>query len=173
MRTLYEPVYQMEELLKNKLTELYKDYFWYIRQRAFQFFGDIETANDIVHDVFYKVITEVENGNSKVLNKNYCLRMATNLCIDKYRRKQIIKIDQSENIADYSGGSWDPETLITVKSILKKIPSSLREIAIYKFVDGLTLDEISLITNTPKRTVQRKIEKIKKKFGHIFNSGSL
>lgn len=154
----------MDENAEKKFCELYRNYYFYIYKRAFYFFYNQEISHDIAQEVFYKVVVALEKGNQEVLKIGYLTRLATNLCIDHLRRKGPVPLDPValDKLKSFNG-QGHADDVVHVHKLLRALPRSLREIAVYRLVDGFSLDEIVQITGIPKRTLQRKLDKLKKR----------
>lgn len=158
----------MEEEIRKKLCQFYKGYYFYAFKKAILFTRNEETAKELCQEVFLKVINEIEKGNTKVFDKNYLIRTTTNCCIDFYRKYKTKKEELFEQLDKYNDKDLDLESQIFFHELILKLPPYLTEIAIYHLIDGFTLDEIVSITGIPKRTLQRRIEEIKKILATFF-----
>ena len=153
----------MDENTKKRFCELYRKYYFYIYKRAFYFFYNQE--------VFYKVVVALEKGNREVLKIGYLTRLATNLCIDHLRKEGArppvsadpVVLDRAQAV----NGQSHANGVMRIRKFLRTLPRSLREIAVYRLFDGHGLDEIAEITGMAKRTLQRRLDKIKK---HLVSS---
>jgi RNA polymerase sigma-70 factor (ECF subfamily) len=153
----------MDPGAEKQFCELYRKYYFYIYKRAFYFFYNREISHDIAQEVFYKVVVALEKGNREVLKIGYLTRLATNLCIDHLRKKGPVPSEPGEldKLRSFDG-QGHAEDVVHVHRLLRSLPRSLREIAVYRLVDGFSLDEIVEITGIAKRTLQRKLAKLKK-----------
>ena len=145
------------------LQRAYEQYYYDVFKKAMIFFGDRATAEDLVQDVFHKVLLELRRGNQKVLGKYYMLRLAGNLFIDHYRRLSTRREDLTADLSLFNGvETGDADMRIQLGEIMSRLPDRLKEYAYLHYIEGLTFDEIVLATRTPKRTLQRRIKKIEK-----------
>jgi RNA polymerase sigma-70 factor (ECF subfamily) len=154
----------MDPGAERQFCELYRKYYFYIYKRAFYFFYNREISRDIAQEVFYKVVMALEKGNQEVLKIGYLTRLATNLCIDHLRKRSPVPSDPGEldKLSSFNGQGY-ADDVVHMHKLLRSLPRSLREIAVYRLVDGFSLDEIVKITGIPKRTLQRKLDKLKKR----------
>lgn len=152
----------MDPGAERQFCELYREYYFYIYKRAFYFFNNRETSHDIAQEVFYKVVVALEKGNQEVLKIGYLTRLATNLCIDHLRKKGPVPSDPGvlDKMKSFDG-QGHADDVVHIHMLLWSLPRSLREIAFYRLVDGFSLDEIVEITGIAKRTLQRKLDKLK------------
>lgn len=149
----------MDPDLREQFCELYRRYYFYAFKRTLAFVKSESTARDITDEVFFKVVLELERGNRNVLNTRYLARMTTNLCIDRLRRQQSnMTVEFNDELV--AGGWAGSEVTVDLRKLFESIPASLFEIAVYRLVDGYSLDEIAGLTGISKRTLQRKLGKL-------------
>jgi RNA polymerase sigma-70 factor (ECF subfamily) len=155
----------MNDETRKQFCDLYQNYHFYIFKRLQYFVGGQELARDLTQEVFYKVVVELEKGNREVLNIRYLTRLATNLCIDHLRKARFeVPVDTAWLNGTSAGDSpAQADRMLLVHQMLGRLSRANREIAIYRLVDGYGLDEISAITRIPKRSLQRRLDRIKKR----------
>jgi RNA polymerase sigma-70 factor (ECF subfamily) len=164
---VYPEVSTMDQGAERQFCELYRKYYFYIYKRAFYFFYNQELSHDIAQEVFYKVVVALEKGNREVLKIAYLTRLATNLCIDHLRKEGTRPpVTSDPAVLDKAGavnGQSQANGILQIHEVLQSLPGSLREIAVYRLLDGHGLNEIAEITGMPKRTLQRRLDQIKKR----------
>jgi RNA polymerase sigma-70 factor (ECF subfamily) len=168
---LYPEISTMDKGAERQFCELYRKYYFYIYKRAFYFFYNREISHDIAQEVFYKVVVALEKGNREVLKIAYLTRLATNLCIDRLRKEGARPPVSSDPAALDRASAVDGQShahgIMRIREVLRTLPRSLREIAAYRLLDGHGLGEIAEITGIPKRTLQRRLDKIKKHLSRL------
>ncbi len=145
-----------------------KEIFSYILRSV----HDHDTAEDILQDVFIKLLhysekKEVHGENIRAL----LYSIARSVTIDSARKAAKRKTETSDTsvIADIHESrrhdSWD-EIIDTVNSIIESMGEPERSIILFR-QNGLTYNEITSILKIPERTLKRKtrsiIENIRKK----------
>lgn len=145
-----------------------KEIFSYILRSV----HDHDTAEDILQDVFIKLLhysekKEVHGENIRAL----LYTIARSVTIDSARKAAKRKTETSDTsvIADIHESrrhdSWD-EIIDTVNSIIESMGEPERSIILFR-QNGLTYNEITSILKIPERTLKRKtrsiIENIRKK----------
>lgn len=133
---------------------------------AFYKLSDREKAKDIVQDTFVKM-WEYLSGNGEVQNMKALLyRIATNAIIDNYRKKKELSLDAlaeegfdpSDRQNTDSSIIDDSEMEIVIKAI-HSLEDDERSILLLRFIDGLSVKEISTITGQRENTVSVKIHR--------------
>lgn len=128
--------------------------------------NDHDTAKDIVHSAYANIL---ERGNNTVKNQQaYFLRSIRNMFIDKKRfdnRWLTIPEDEHNNALDISLNTLESTTIN--QDLLKKLWAQFnpleRELLYLWAIEGYTVDEISLLTDTARGTLLSRIHRIRKK----------
>ena len=143
----------------------------------FTFFrvSDKEKAIDIVQDVFFKYFKYLEDSMSKESgvefnHKAFLFKTTRNTIIDHYRKKQTQSLDDLlESGYEYSSDedishntSVDIDYQKVVKS-LKTLDQDSQELIYMRFIEGLSIGDISQVTGQKENTVSVKIHRILEK----------
>lgn len=132
--------------------------------------SDREVALDIMQDTFTKTWEYMVKGENIENIKAFLYRVAGNLVIDQYRKKTTDSLeDLQEEGFDPSFNDTDSwvEKLDGKKAIglLSKLSKDYNEALFLKYVEGLSISEISEVTGDGKNTVtvrlHRGIEKLR------------
>lgn len=137
--------------------------------------SDKEKAIDIVQDVFFKyfkyLTDSLKNKNEIIFNhKAFLFKTTRNTIIDHYRKKQTQSLDDLlESGYEYSSDedvshntSIDIDYKKLVKS-LKDLDLDSQELVYMRYVDNMSLNEISEITGQKENTLSVKIHRILEK----------
>lgn len=162
-----------------ELVELYKDKVYQI---TFRMVGNAEEAQDIAQETFLRVYYNLDSYNSSFKFSTWVYRIATNLSIDYLRRrKQAFSLDKAmegtdgmdlhDFLADPTQGP--EEVLLTgelqgqVQQAIKTLSPKYKSIMILRYLEDLSLSEISDIVKLPISTIKTRIhrgrEALKKK----------
>jgi RNA polymerase sigma-70 factor, ECF subfamily len=120
-----------------------------------------ELAKDFVQDVFTKLWQNRVNLNPKLSIKAYLFRMANNLLIDHYRKKQTQTVFQEDNFS-YEPSENPFETYDVeegVNKALSELPENLRTVFTMNRFDGLKYTEIAESLNVSIKTVESRMSK--------------
>jgi|SRR5450432_3504202 len=158
---------QMTESKSNTITSVVKDYsrrlFGFIRKRV----QNEEDAEDILQDVFYKLI-----GNTEPIEQisGWLFKVARNKIIDRNRKKQFGSTDSF--FADSEEGdaaewmemlfdeSSNPETIYlrnlfreTLKEALDELPEEQKQAFILNEIEGISFKDMSTTLDIPVNTL--------------------
>lgn len=137
--------------------------------------SDKEKAIDIVQDVYFKYFKYLE-GSLEVEHeisfnhKAFLFKTTRNTIIDHYRKKQTQSLDDLlEAGYEYSSDediSHNTSVEIDYKEVLKSIKGldlESQELIYMRFIEGLSLTDISDITGQKENTISVKIHRILEK----------
>ncbi len=136
--------------------------FFKVRNRA--------TSEDLVQDTFVKTWGYLAKGGKIELMKAFLYHVLNHLIIDEYRKHKITSLDtlvdkgfepaveQEENLFNVLDGK-------TLVILIKQLPVKYIRVMQMRYIQNLTLKEMSLITGQSKNTiavqVHRGLEKLK------------
>lgn len=137
--------------------------------------SDKEKAIDIVQDVFFKyfkyLTDSIEDEKEIDFNhKAFLFKTTRNTIIDHYRKKQTQSLDDLlDNGYEYSSDediSHDTGVEIDYKQVVKSLKDldlNSQELVYMRFIEGLSLADISEVTGQKENTISVKIHRILEK----------
>jgi len=144
-----------------KLRAFYDRYGRVVLGRARVLLGDHDAAKDALQEVFLRVITAEAHILDEASPTAWLHRVTTNLCLnrlrDERRRKELLEERDRTRAADSSASVDDPEARAIVLQILSSVTPEMQEIAVYRFVDEMTHDEIADLVGVSPRTVGNRL----------------
>ncbi|MBB6447881.1 RNA polymerase sigma factor SigW [Bacillus benzoevorans] len=166
-----------------EVVELYKDKVF---QLSFRMLGNRHEAEDIAQEAFIRAYVNIQSYNLNLKFSTWLYRIATNLCIDRIRKKKPdyyldAEVAGTEGLTMYSHIASntplpedDVESLELKESIQKeisKLPEKYRSVIVLKYIEELSLNEISEILDLPLGTVKTRIhrgrEALRKQLRHV------
>lgn len=166
-----------------EVVELYKDKVF---QLSFRMLGNRHEAEDIAQEAFIRAYVNIQSYNLNLKFSTWLYRIATNLCIDRIRKKKPdyyldAEVAGTEGLTMYSHIASnaslpedDVESLELQESIQKeisKLPEKYRSVIVLKYIEELSLNEISEILDLPLGTVKTRIhrgrEALRKQLRHV------
>jgi RNA polymerase sigma-70 factor (ECF subfamily) len=166
-----------------EIVEIYKDKVFQI---SYRMLGNRHEAEDIAQEAFIRAYVNIDSYNSKFKFSTWLYRITTNLCIDRIRKKKPdyyldAEVAGTEGLTLYSQvpsktrlPEDDVETLEIQDAIQREItrlPEKYRSVIVLKYIEELSLNEISEILDLPLGTVKTRIhrgrEALRKQLRHM------
>ena len=132
-------------------------------RRCVRILGNAEMAQDAAQEVFVRVLEHVGSLHDDRAYLPWLYRVSTNYCLDRLRQR----IRDSAMAAGLPPESTTPgpECGLAMRQwfdmFLEGIDEQSQQIAIYSFVDGMTQEEIATVMGLSRRTVGKKITRLR------------
>jgi RNA polymerase sigma-70 factor, ECF subfamily len=166
-----------------EIVEIYKDKVF---QLAYRMLGNRHEAEDIAQEAFIRAFVNIQSYNINLKFSTWLYRIATNLCIDRIRKKKPdyyldAEVAGTDGLTMYSQipsktslPEDDVESLElqdTIQRAISKLPEKYRSVIVLKYIEELSLNEISEILDMPLGTVKTRIhrgrETLRKQLRHV------
>lgn len=154
-----------------ELVDLYKDKVY---QVAYRMVGNAHEAQDISQEAFLRAYTNIERFDIERKFSTWIFRIATNVAIDRLRKKKPDFYLQEE-VRGADGLTFEsqlaaneelPEDQVVtlelqewVQAEINQLPPKYRTAIILKYIEDLSLKEISDILDMPVSTVKTRIHR--------------
>lgn len=154
-----------------EIVELYKDKVF---QLCYRMLGNRHEAEDIAQEAFIRAYVNINSFNINLKFSTWIYRIATNLCIDRIRKKKPdyyldAEVSGSDGLTMYSQIAADtalPEEELqslelqeTIQKEISKLPEKYRTVIVLRYIEELSLNEISEILDLPLGTVKTRIHR--------------
>ncbi|ULT57240.1 RNA polymerase sigma factor SigW [Neobacillus drentensis] len=154
-----------------EIVEIYKNSIY---QLCYRMIGNRHEAEDLAQEAFIRAYVNIQSFNQNLKFSTWLFRIATNLCIDRLRKKKPdyyldAEVAGTEGLTMYSQISSDsplPETEVeslelqeTVQKEILKLPEKYRSAIVLKYMEDMSLNEISEILDLPLGTVKTRIHR--------------
>jgi RNA polymerase sigma factor (sigma-70 family) len=161
------------DTLTSTAEELYALYHLDIVRFFAEHLADREVAWDLCHEVFVRLLITLASGTQIQQPQRWLMRVAKNLLIDTYRRKQTeveasLPIDAQE-IAIFASDSTAFKTLLERQDMLHIIvetyhalPEKYRRLLYWREIERLPLQEIALRTGTSESVLSTELWRARK-----------
>ena len=173
---LFKPKYNSltdEELMKalskgdqRAFDELYKRFYaqllGYFKNMLW---GDREKAEDMVHDIFAKIIKNPDYFDTNRSFRTWLFSVASNMCKNEYK-KQAVRKNTTTGVEDYRSISSSTNVLAEVQDIqfqqafeenLAKMDEKHREVFALRHLEGLSMKEIAEVMEINEGTVKSRL----------------
>src|SRR3954463_6806342 len=133
-----------------EIVEIYKDKVF---QLAYRMLGNRHEAEDIAQEAFIRAYVNIQSYNINLKFSTWLYRIATNLCIDRIRKKkpdyyldaEVAGTDGLTMYSQLSSNSPLPENELeslelqeTVQKEILKLPEKYRSVIVLKYIEELS-----------------------------------
>ncbi|MFK4439934.1 RNA polymerase sigma-70 factor (ECF subfamily) [Paenibacillus sp. RC21] len=165
-----------------ELVELYKDRIFHL---SYRMLGNRHEAEDLVQETFLRVYRNLEKYDHGQKFSTWIYRIATNLCIDRLRRRKPTysldaEMNEQEGVDGYAmlaseeltpeGHTLLSETQSLIHNAIDSLPDKYRTIMVLRYLQELSLQEISDVLNLPVTTIKTRVHRgrdfLRKKLEH-------
>lgn len=165
-------------------TEAFEVLILKYQQPLFNYIGRMvaerETALDLTQEVFLRAFAGLKTYNPQYNFRSWLFRIASHLIIDQWRKKKLPQTSLDQVYEDEAGGlnSFSPadtkalsvttqyeinELIHRVEEAVGKIPRELRELFLWRYVNGLSYAEMAEISGLPVGTVKNRVFQAKER----------
>jgi RNA polymerase sigma-70 factor (ECF subfamily) len=149
-----------------------------IMKLGFRMLNQRQEAEDVAQETFLKVFNNLQRYDVKQKFSTWIYRIATNLCIDRLRRRreqisldssnvsQTGEYDNQELQAKITNRWQNPENQLIlaelqdhVQKAVQELPDKYRLAIVLRYMQELSLQEISDILEIPVATVKTRIHR--------------
>ncbi|ALC83404.1 MULTISPECIES: RNA polymerase sigma factor SigW [Bacillus] len=153
------------------IVDIYKDKIY---QLCYRMLGNAHEAEDIAQEALIRAYVNIESYDINRKFSSWLYRIATNLTIDRIRKKKPdyfldAEVAGTDGLNMYSQiaaeGRLPEEEVIsmelqgTIQEKILRLPEKYRAVIVLKYIDELSLLEISEILNIPVGTVKTRIHR--------------
>ena len=154
-----------------EIVELYKNNVF---QLCYRMLGNRHEAEDVAQEAFIRAYVNINRFKPELKFSTWLYRIATNLCIDRMRKKKPdysldAEVAGTDGLTMYSQIASDeplPEAELeslelqeTIQKEILKLPEKYRTVIVLKYIEELSLNEISDILDLPLGTVKTRIHR--------------
>jgi len=160
-----------DRLAFGELVELYKDKLYNL---GYRMMGNPQEAEDVAQEAFLRAFKNLSKYDPKHKFSTWIYRIATNLCIDRMRKKkadysldaEIDGIEGGDMYTRLASSERTPEEEVVraethgeVQRAIEALPDNYRAAVILKYMHDMSLQEIADILEVPVSTVKTRIHR--------------
>jgi len=166
-----ELVQRCREADQQAWAEVVRQFSRRIYNLAYRFTTSHGGAEDLTQEVFIRVYRSLDQYDPALGDlSNWLMRLARNLIIDDYRKRQRTPTDSSDDLADHEyhlpAASDSPhrsferqERRLQVLAAIDRLSPDLRECVVLRDIEELTYQEIVDLLRIPEGTVKSRINR--------------
>lgn len=144
---------------------LYGRYRGMVFRRCLSLLGDKELAKEATQDVFLQVIRSLPGFRGECSPLTWIYRIATTHCLRLIKRQGLFEAYQAECLETETNVLLPKIGAIDARRALLKLYRGLdplsREVFVYAYVDELSQDEIAGIVGKSRKTVGKRLGRIR------------
>lgn len=161
------------------LTVAHRDYEKGLNLYAFFKVRNRAISEDLVQDTFIKTWGYLVKGGKIDTMKAFLYHILNNLIVDEYRKHKTVSLNLLfekgfEPVAARTGQLFNVLDGKAALLLIQRLPEKYQKVMRLRYVQELSLQEISLITGQSKNTVavqvHRGLEKLKQLYGPVQES---
>ena len=163
---------KQEAKMQGVMTVAHHDFQKGLNARAFFKTSDHALGEDLVQNTFLKTWAYLVKGGKIITMKAFLYHILNNLIVDEYRKNKPTSLDTLlENGFEPATVAGDPSRILDILDgkaaalLIQRLPEKYRQIMKMRYMQVLSVKEISLITGQSRNTVavqaHRGLEKLK------------
>ncbi len=168
---------EMQQTSQNKaaMAQAHLDYGKSLNLHAFLKLSSHALGEELVQDTFMKTWMYLVKGGKIDAMKAFLYHVLNNLIVDQYRKHKTTSLDSLVE-KGFDPIAEDPKNLLNILDgrtallLIESLPEMYRKIMRMKYVQDLSLKEISVLTGLSKNNIavklHRGLEKIKILYKH-------
>lgn len=141
---------------------LYSEHAARVHRWVLRFFGSSD-AEEVVHEIFVKVIERIDGFRAEASPTTWLYRMTVNHCLNRLRNE-----GRRSELWEQAPAPWatpiapaDQDTVTFLHQFWRGLEAELVTIGFYYFVDGMTHAEIARVVDCSARTVGNRIDRLR------------
>lgn len=138
-----------QELIRRYYTSILRYCKWHC--------SNMDEAEDLTQETFFRLFKSLPKYDEKKKFKAYLYAIASHLCIDEGRKKQLYPLMDEENIADEHNRIRQIDDKEEVDYFLRLLSSEQKEAVILRFGEQLSYSEIAKVMGCNMRTAQSRV----------------
>ena len=143
---------------EKQLNDAYTKYADMLYHLSLSHMQNKEDAEDVIQEVFCKYYSKMPSFADAAHEKAWFIRVTVNQCRDHLRHRKLRTHTPLHEIGDIAGqtGITD-EAALDVMQLLSYLPEKYRSVVILHYLEGFSVEEISMALNIGKSAVKMRL----------------
>tara|TARA_Y100001934_G_C11845389_1_gene537051 strand:- start:36 stop:578 length:543 start_codon:yes stop_codon:yes gene_type:complete len=152
---------------RREVSSLYKRYGHPLYRRCLALLGNEEEARELLQETFCQFWRDRKRFEGRSSVFTYLYRIATNLSIDRLRRRARVGInfeydDSRDGLTDQGGAEGSAMALGELAMLTEGLEPGCLLVGVLVYFDGYTQEEISASLDVSRRTVGKRLKKFRR-----------
>ena len=143
------------------IEDLYKEHYVYLKRILFSLTKSEELCDDIIQDVFAKILKNPSMILEVTYMKSWLVKAAKNTLLNYYKKKKPALLKEEHSIENVSA---EDEMLLNrqLETVLNNLSKLDKTILLAKVYYGYSYEEISDLLDIPVPTLKSKVFRLRK-----------
>jgi RNA polymerase sigma-70 factor, ECF subfamily len=150
--------------LYNRYAKLMLNFFY------FSLHYDYNKAQDLVQDLFVKILEKHHTFNNNQFFKSWIYKIASNMCNDEFRKNNVIKKYNDHIKSSLEIITLNSETERELRKCINDLNSEQRSLIVLRFKLKLSIKEIAHIYECPEGTIKSRLFYATKELSKLFKT---
>lgn len=142
---------------------------------GWDFFGNRDDAEDVAQDALVRLWNYCERLDANRNLAALAIMVAKNICVEKYKRRQMTVAEPPDETAASANYSADAEIITQetqelIDSAIKRLSPREQQLVRKRYLEDLSADDISKEMSIPKPSVKSMLSTAKSKLIKILKS---
>ncbi len=151
-----------------RVKELYEKYGFVIYGRCIRILGSKDDAKDAMHEVFLKLLNNINRFSDKAHIIPWIYTVSRNHCFNILRgRKKFVPLSGFDRLASGQDTENDLTGRMLIQQVLSMHNKRVQEAVYFTYIEKLNQKEIQKITGQSPATIRRNLNRFKKSIPHL------
>lgn len=132
-------------------------------QVGYRFFGNKDDAEDVAQDALLRLWTYCEQLDAGRNMEALAIMVAKNICVEKYKRKQIGIAEATQEIEADDAYAAAQETRTMIDNAIGSLSPRQQQLVRRRYIEDHSAEEIAAETGIPKPSVKSMLSAAKSK----------
>jgi RNA polymerase sigma-70 factor (ECF subfamily) len=136
---------------------------------AYRMLGNVQEAEDASQEIFLRAYTNLARFDQERRFSTWLLSIGSNYCIDRLRRRRFAWLTLDDVVLSVPTPAKGPERSAiereerdAVQRALLSLPPTYREIAVLRYWNDLSYEEIIQVTGLPESTIKTRLHRARR-----------
>lgn len=147
---------------------------------AYRMLGNAHEAEDASQEIFLRVYTNLARFDQERRFSTWLLSIGSNYCIDRLRRRRFAWLTLDDTVLTIPNPGKGPEHSAiereerdAVQRALLRLPPAYREIAVLRYWNDLSYEEICDVTGLPESTIKTRLHRARRMLANALRAESV
>jgi RNA polymerase sigma factor (sigma-70 family) len=145
-----------------EVESIYRAHGSSVLRRARALMGNEDDARELLQEIFASLVGRPEQFSGQSSVTTWLYSVTTHGCLNRLRDQRTRRRLLDQRGAGSSSVSREsPETHAVLRQLLTRLPDELVDVAIYRYLDGLTQDEVASVMGCSRRHVCDLLDRLR------------